>query len=329
MKKLYAMLAAAVAVSLGANAQDLTPVEVELANPSFEEEDATALIPHLTGWQTAGAEWFKEDGTDSYLAAFQQRNKSWTNGNWGLRSGADIDIAAGGVYLYQELLGQKLGTYVLQLDGTVVRNGWKNDLTSVEGAKGFAFICDDMGDPEEEGTEEEPAEGLACVYSTGHSNNDTYFDLARWYVVYTTHPDLEDETGLKIGFGVPVSSAGFSKARISCDNVKLTYFETMDTEAVKAYVNAEIEKVKAGEYSAPDADGNLVPMAVANPSGNVNLTLLGFVTNSGYETEGVNDITVAPEVEGNNKYYNLQGIEVADPTQPGLYIHNGKKILVK
>lgn len=68
-------------------------------------------------------------------------------------------------------------------------------------------------------------------------------------------------------------------------------------------------------------------MAVAN--GTLNFTLNGFVTNSGYETEGVNDITVAPEFVGNNKYYNLQGIEVADPTQPGLYIHNGKKILVK
>lgn len=328
MKKLYTMLAAAVAVSFGANAQDLTPVEVELANPSFEEEDAQAVIPHLTGWQTAGAEWYNEDGTDSFLAAFQQRNKSWTDGNWGLRSGTDVNIEAGGVYLFQDLLGQKPGTYVLQLDGTVVRNSWKGDLTAIEGAKGFAFICDDMGDPEEEGTAEEPAEGIACTYSTGHSNGDSYFDLARWYVVYTTHPDLEDETGLKIGFGVPVSSSGISKARISCDNVKLSYFDTMDTEAVKAWVNNQIAALERGDF-AQDADGNPVPWTVVNPSGDVQLTLLGAVSNTNYQSQGVNDITVAPEFVGNNKYYNLQGIEVADPTQPGLYIHNGKKILVK
>lgn len=41
---------------------------------------------------------------------------------------------------------------------------------------------------------------------------------------------------------------------------------------------------------------------------------------------GVNAINAAAS---NGKYYNLQGVEVANPTLPGLYIHNGKKILVK
>lgn len=31
----------------------------------------------------------------------------------------------------------------------------------------------------------------------------------------------------------------------------------------------------------------------------------------------------------NGKYYNLQGVEVANPTTPGIYIHNGKKFVVK
>lgn len=34
-------------------------------------------------------------------------------------------------------------------------------------------------------------------------------------------------------------------------------------------------------------------------------------------------------VNGDNKWYNLQGVQVAQPTQPGLYIHNGKKVIVK
>lgn len=37
----------------------------------------------------------------------------------------------------------------------------------------------------------------------------------------------------------------------------------------------------------------------------------------------------ATEVAGDNYYYNLQGIRVAEPTHPGIYIHNGKKIVVK
>ncbi len=34
-------------------------------------------------------------------------------------------------------------------------------------------------------------------------------------------------------------------------------------------------------------------------------------------------------VEGDGYWYNIQGVRVAEPTQPGLYIHNGKKYIVK
>ena len=42
---------------------------------------------------------------------------------------------------------------------------------------------------------------------------------------------------------------------------------------------------------------------------------------------GVEDIMVDGEVE-DNRWFNLQGIQIAEPTQPGIYIHNGKKVLV-
>jgi len=38
---------------------------------------------------------------------------------------------------------------------------------------------------------------------------------------------------------------------------------------------------------------------------------------------------VEAEVAGDNYYYSIDGIRVAEPTRPGLYIHNGKKIIVK
>lgn len=39
---------------------------------------------------------------------------------------------------------------------------------------------------------------------------------------------------------------------------------------------------------------------------------------------------IAPaETAGDNRWFNLQGIGVAEPTAPGLYIHNGKKILIR
>lgn len=40
------------------------------------------------------------------------------------------------------------------------------------------------------------------------------------------------------------------------------------------------------------------------------------------------DVTAVPEV-ANNKYYNLMGVEIAQPTTAGIYIHNGKKFIVK
>lgn len=37
----------------------------------------------------------------------------------------------------------------------------------------------------------------------------------------------------------------------------------------------------------------------------------------------------AAEVAGDNYYYTIDGLRLAEPTRPGLYIHNGKKIIVK
>lgn len=39
--------------------------------------------------------------------------------------------------------------------------------------------------------------------------------------------------------------------------------------------------------------------------------------------------TVNSEVAGDNYWYSIDGLRVAEPTRPGLYIHNGKKIIVK
>ena len=74
-------------------------------------------------------------------------------------------------------------------------------------------------------------------------------------------------------------------------------------------------------------------MGIENYSGPVDTVLSGFVSNTGYSVDtaagesGISNI-VAPAAQ-DNKYYNLQGIEIAKPTTAGLYIHNGKKFIVK
>ena len=318
MKKISTLLLAAAAMAFSASADELTPLEVTLANPSFEENT-------LDGWSTQGAAW-----NDVNWYAMQNRNKSWTNGNYGIRSAADIDIE-GANYMYQTLTSQSLGTYVFTVDGQFARTGWKGNIGAIEGAHGFVFVCDDMGDPENPGTADEPADGITAVYGTNMSNGDTWFLLYRFYVVHTTSADLEDfgETSLTVGFGYPADCPAVSKARICCDNFTLRYFDTTDTDAVKDFVNAEIEDIKAGKYSIDQA----TPMGIENYSGPVDTVLSGFVSNTGYSVDtaagesGISNI-VAPAAQ-DNKYYNLQGIEIAKPTTAGLYIHNGKKFIVK
>ncbi len=38
---------------------------------------------------------------------------------------------------------------------------------------------------------------------------------------------------------------------------------------------------------------------------------------------------VIDAAEGDDVWYTIQGIRVAEPSAPGVYIHNGKKVLVK
>ena len=47
------------------------------------------------------------------------------------------------------------------------------------------------------------------------------------------------------------------------------------------------------------------------------------------ETTGIDDVKVADDAqEGDDAYYTLEGMKVAQPTH-GIYIHNGKKVVVK
>ena len=54
------------------------------------------------------------------------------------------------------------------------------------------------------------------------------------------------------------------------------------------------------------------------------ITVFALVS-GGDAVEGIE----ATEVAGDNWYYTIDGLRLAEPTRPGLYIHNGKKIIVK
>ena len=64
----------------------------------------------------------------------------------------------------------------------------------------------------------------------------------------------------------------------------------------------------------------------------LNKNLVGAVSLIEGETPstGIDDDVVAEEVENtDDSYYTLSGVRISKPSQPGIYIHKGKKIVIR
>lgn len=91
------------------------------------------------------------------------------------------------------------------------------------------------------------------------------------------------------------------------------------TEAEKENITIMSEdgtKSRVYSYVSDDAEGKVIEQGL--------VIKLQYTYNVAAGVENV-----AVDAADNAKWYNLQGIEVAEPTQPGLYIHNGKKVIIK
>ena len=103
--------------------------------------------------------------------------------------------------------------------------------------------------------------------------------------------------------------------------------------ANKAYLsipaNAEVGNGVGVKYGFIDYNGQLLGNNYENDISPVQLAKMALVFDDlvdGNETTGIKELET--KKMNNNKYYNLQGIEIAHPVK-GIYIHNGKKIIVK
>lgn len=106
--------------------------------------------------------------------------------------------------------------------------------------------------------------------------------------------------------------------------------------ANKAYLsipaNAEVGKGVGATYGYIDFNGQLLEnkfhdqYEAETPAKFANMAMIFDDLIEGNETTGIKELET--EVLNDNKYYNLQGIEVAYPVK-GIYIHNGKKVIVK
>ena len=103
--------------------------------------------------------------------------------------------------------------------------------------------------------------------------------------------------------------------------------------ANKAYLsipaNAEVGNGVGATYGYIDYNGQLLGNKYEDDISPVQLAKMALVFDDlvdGNETTGIKELET--KKMNNNKYYNLQGIEIAHPVK-GIYIHNGKKIIVK
>ena len=106
--------------------------------------------------------------------------------------------------------------------------------------------------------------------------------------------------------------------------------------ANKAYLsipaNAEVGNGVGATYGYIDFNGQLLENKLHDqyeaetPAKFANMAMIFDDLIEGNETTGIKELET--EVLNDNKYYNLQGIEVAYPVK-GIYIHNGKKVIVK
>lgn len=103
--------------------------------------------------------------------------------------------------------------------------------------------------------------------------------------------------------------------------------------ANKAYLripaNDKVDNAVGATYGYIDYNGQLLGNESDDGTFPVSLAKMALVFDDlvdGNEVTGIKELET--ENLNNDKYYNLQGIEVAHPVK-GIYIHNGKKVIVK
>ncbi|MBF1643817.1 MAG: hypothetical protein HXO52_07220, partial [Prevotella sp.] len=56
---------------------------------------------------------------------------------------------------------------------------------------------------------------------------------------------------------------------------------------------------------------------------------LSFALDEEKNTTGIESIDAAGKADDDNVYYTISGVRVVNPTEKGVYIKNGKKVIVR
>lgn len=149
----------------------------------------------------------------------------WATNNGAIRIESGNGSIAAGEMVKQTVTGKGAGTYVLTVKYKFDRNSWRGATANMGHACLFITNNTDVNfkDIDRDGP------GVSVFHDpTGNNWTDGS-------VVYTTDSASED---LVIGFG---DQTGTGKGQIYCDDFVLTYYPTLDQEAVKALLGMKYE----------------------------------------------------------------------------------------
>lgn len=242
MKKFTSVLAGLAAFAFCANAADLNPTEITVANNSFEDcYSDESFTSNEEASNPKGCEvtlgWTENSLTGAYFSYCSYSNAHNSDealkaedGGWYARLVETANALEPGTYISQEVERPGAGVYALTAKVCVSRNSTKGGLS--DDCFGFLYVGDndsDIDDPEQE--------GVLLIRETNDYDDDG--NPIQWTAnKYKTviFDSQAKRGGITIAFGIPTTSQPMSKGWLEIDNVKLEYFGSdVTVDEVKEY----------------------------------------------------------------------------------------------
>ena len=146
------------------------------------------------------------------------------------------------------------------------------------------------------------------------------------------------------GYALNITKVQFTATRIGTDggSIDVSWAGTKIATALRPARNAQNPDHTTYVYNVTTAEPakghkltfNFYNLGITKQFGLVNVKLYGTITplHSAAKamsfTTGINDITVASDAD-NAPWYTVTGMKVEKPTKAGVYIHNGKKVIIR
>lgn len=249
--------------------------------------------------------------------------------------GADMTPTDAGVHIYVAHSfsatpenGKKLSTGQVKL----------YEINYVPANTGVVLFCKDKTDEQHVNfvpsnaynTKKYPIKEMKDRWTSDHSGETYHNDLQPVLVKDTFGPSVFAEDGKAItkrNFGLGL----FSKTTIftgeDADDY-IGFFRLINWVGDnKAFLQYGTDVI-ANNAQAFGQTTDQVQLEDATINSKLALVFEGFNDFDDFETTGIKDTITEVGNNGDNSYYNLQGIKVAAPVK-GIYIHNGKKVIIK